>query len=136
MPAGRAKRPCLGLPGRPCREKIRGASRCPDCAREHERARTEARQTSEPWRFLYGLREWASARSERLRIDRRRCADCGSRLTLSVDHETPLWKLWKMYDGERTPLRFAEAACDVSKLRTRCGSCHSTIEAARRRGEA
>jgi len=132
MPAGRAKRPCLGLPGRPCREKIRGASRCLDCAREHERARTEARQTSEPWRILYTRPEWKNTRSDRLALDRRRCTDCGSRQGLSVDHERPLRELWAEYDLED----FVRAACDLGSLRTRCGSCHATIEALRRRAEA
>lgn len=39
MAPARALRPCLGMPGRPCRELVRDANRCRSCAALRERAR-------------------------------------------------------------------------------------------------
>lgn len=138
MPAGRVKRPCLGLPDRPCPRFAWGrASRCETCSAEYERAReaarVETRLETEPWRILYTLAAWTKARAARLRLDGRRCVDCGSRQALSVDHVEPLRETWELCHAHGFDLDdFVERATDVELLRTRCASCHKTVDNARR----
>lgn len=126
--AGIAPRPCLGRCGR----LVRGASRCDDCAREHERNRTARRSESEPWRLLYRRPEWKYAAGVRRATDRYSCVDCGAPAT-QVDHEIPLRVLWRECGGFAGLDEFVERATEIDDLRTRCQSCHATVENARNR---
>lgn len=84
--------------------------------------------------MLYGTSEWRAARAARLRIDGGAC-ECGARNGVSVDHSIPLRRLWTIHVLERGSNvdAFVAAACDLEQLRTRCSSCHGTIEAQRRK---
>lgn len=137
--AGVSPRRCLGVDGRRCSARIRGASRCTACSSEHERAREQRRagerRVLEPWRMLYSSADWKRARRLRLSMDSSACVDCGAVRGVSVDHVVPLRDLWRVHVVEeaRGVDAFIIAATDLAFLRTRCGSCHGTIEADRRR---
>lgn len=132
---GIAPRPCLGVNDRRCGARVTGSSRCHHCQAEwestREQARAGSRRVHEPWRRLYRASQWQRARAARLVMDEGRCVDCGSTKGTSVDHTIPLRELWGKHGGF-TP-SFIAAACDLSRLRTRCASCHGTVEAQRRR---
>lgn len=85
--------------------------------------------------MLYATPEWRSARAARLRIDGGACVQCAARNGVSVDHGVPLRRLWTIHVlGRGSDVdAFVRAACDVEQLRTRCSSCHGTIEAQRRK---
>jgi 5-methylcytosine-specific restriction endonuclease McrA len=104
------RRPCLGLPGRPC-GALSAASRCRPCHLAYQRARTAARPAWE--RAVYGSRGYKRLRRTVLEEEGWTCHWCGGPAT-TADHTIPV-RVRPDLGAERSNLVAACRSCQEKR---------------------